>query len=63
VPPPTAELSSIASLLEQITARVTVMAESASASHEAELASELFAIERALAGARRRVDKLAHPRR
>jgi hypothetical protein len=56
-------LSSIATLLEQLTARITVMAESASSAHEDDLASELFGIERSLAGAKRRIDKLVSPRR
>jgi methyl-accepting chemotaxis protein len=63
VPPQTAELSSIASQLEQITARVTAMAESAHAAHEDDLASELFGVERALSGARRRVERVVQPRR
>lgn len=39
------------------------MAESASESHESDLAGELFGVERSLAGARRRVEKLASPKR
>lgn len=63
MPPEIAELSSIATSLEQITLRITAMAESAAHGHDAELSSELFGIERALLGARRRVDKLANAKR
>ena len=52
------ELSSLASLLAQVTDRVTAMAESAAKDKSDELANELFAVERALAGARRRFERL-----
>ncbi|HUY30222.1 MAG TPA: hypothetical protein VMV02_04425 [Acidimicrobiales bacterium] len=63
MPPPTAELSSIATLLDQITVRVTAMAEAASSAHEDDLAAELFGVERALSTAQRRVERLASTRR
>jgi hypothetical protein len=63
VPLQTAELSSIASILEQVTARITAMAESAHAAHEGELARDLFGVERSLTTAKRRVDKLANSKR
>jgi hypothetical protein len=52
------ELSSLASLLDQVTQRVTAMAETASGGRDEDLAVELFGIERALAGARRRFERL-----
>lgn len=52
------ELSSLASLLNQVTDRVTSMAEKAAADKADDLANELFAIERALSGARRRFERL-----
>lgn len=63
VPPQSAELSSIATLLAQITERITAMAEAASAAHETDLAAELFGVERSLTGAQRRVERIASPRR
>ncbi len=63
MPPETSELSSVATLLGQITARVTAMAERAAAQHEDDVAAELFGVERALAGAQRRVERIANPRR
>lgn len=53
-----AELSSIASLLAQLTERVTALAESASAAKKDDVASDLIAVERALTGAGRRLDRL-----
>ncbi|HVC24113.1 MAG TPA: hypothetical protein VND23_00015 [Acidimicrobiales bacterium] len=60
---PTAELSSIATLLDQIVGRVTAMADTASASHEDDLAAELYGVERALSTAQRRVERLSTARR
>ncbi len=62
VPERSAELSSIADQLVQLTARVTAMAEAAETAHESDVAVELFGVERALAGAARRVERLAEPR-
>ena len=49
------ELSSLTALIEQAADRITKMAEEASKSREDDVATELFAIERALSGARRRL--------
>jgi hypothetical protein len=54
-----AELSSLATVLDELTRRVTRNAESAAAAHDEEVASELFAIERALGGASRRLSRLS----
>lgn len=62
MPPSSAELSSIASLLEQLTARVTAMGDAAVAAHEDDLAAELYGVERSLSTAQRRVERLAGPR-
>jgi hypothetical protein len=55
VPIDRSELSSLAGLIEQVTDRITKMAEDASAAKEETTASELFAIERALSSAKRRL--------
>ncbi len=52
------ELSSLSSLLDQVTDRVTAMAESAARDKADDLANELFSIERALSAARRRFERL-----
>jgi hypothetical protein len=54
-----AELSSLATVLDELTHRVTRNAEAAAAAHDEEVASELFAIERALGGASRRLSRLS----
>ena len=54
-----AELSSLATALDELTRRVTVHAEAADAARDEEAARELFAIERAMAGANRRLARLA----
>jgi hypothetical protein len=58
------ELSSLASMLDEVTARLASMAETAAAGDEP-MAAELFEIERNLQGAGRRlaklVDELASP--
>ena len=54
-----AELSSLATVLDELTRRVTRNAEAAAAAHDEEVASELFAIERALGGASRRLSRLS----
>jgi hypothetical protein len=55
VPIDRSELSSLTGLIEQVTDRITKMADQASAAREENVASELFAIERALSGAKRRL--------
>jgi hypothetical protein len=59
---PVAELSSVASALDDLTKRVTDIARRASEEGE-DSATELFAAERALRGAQRRLAKLAIPSR
>jgi len=49
------EAGPCAALIEQVTDRITKMADQASAEKEDEVATELFAIERALTGAKRRL--------
>jgi len=58
-----AELSSLATALAELTRRVATMAESAASARQQELSSELFAVERALRGAGRRLERLVHPGR
>ncbi len=53
--PSPADLSSLATALAELTARVTEHAEHAAAAGDDDLATELFAVERALTGARRRL--------
>jgi hypothetical protein len=62
-PTPTmrAELSSLASALAELTRRISAMAEQAAAAEDDELSSELFAAERALRGAQRRLERLTVP--
>ena len=50
----TAELSSVASAVEELTARITAMAEAALAVKDESAASELYEVERALRTATRR---------
>lgn len=54
-----AELSSITSTLSDVTRRVTVLAEQARDGGDADLAADLFSVERGLAGALRRLDRAA----
>jgi hypothetical protein len=63
VPQDAAELSALASALTEVQRRVSALAERAAASRDEELATELFAIERALTGASRRLDRLTSTRR
>ncbi|HEX3462065.1 MAG TPA: hypothetical protein VHT49_14260 [Acidimicrobiales bacterium] len=53
-----AELSSLATALEELTRRVTAHADAANNSKDEDMAKELFAIERALMGASRRLNRL-----
>jgi hypothetical protein len=55
VPIDRSELSSLTALIEQVTERITKMADQASAAMEEDVATELFAIVRALTGAKRRL--------
>lgn len=54
-----AELSSLATALDELSRRVTEHADAAQARQDEETARELFAIERALNGANRRLSRLA----
>jgi len=53
-----AELSSLATAVDEITRRITAHAEAAEAQKDEEVASELFAIERSLTSANRRLARL-----
>ncbi len=63
MPVRTAELSSVSTALTELTRRLAVMANQAAADHDDDSATELFAIERALTGAGRRLSRLTDPRR
>ena len=52
------ELSSIASSLDQIARRVTVLADAATAAKRDDVGSDLIAVERALLGAVRRLERM-----
>jgi hypothetical protein len=56
--PELSELSSIASSLDQIAARVTVLADAATADKREDVAANLIAVERALVGAVRRLERM-----
>lgn len=58
-PPGRSELSSITTALAELTRRVASIAETAQTDKDEELASELFAVERALRAAARRLGRLA----
>jgi ElaB/YqjD/DUF883 family membrane-anchored ribosome-binding protein len=53
-----AELSSLATALEELTGRVTAIAEEHSGTARDDLATELFEVERALSGAQRRLARV-----
>jgi hypothetical protein len=53
------ELSSLASSLEELTRRLTALAEAAQRDADEESASELFGVERSLNGALRRLRRFA----
>jgi hypothetical protein len=55
-----AEIGSLATTLDELTRRVSALAEAAEASED-ESATELFGVERSLSGALRRLRKLAEP--
>jgi hypothetical protein len=63
MPPDRSELASIATLLDQLTARIAAMGEAAVGERDDAGAAELFAIERALAGASRRITRILGARR
>ncbi len=54
-----AELSSLATALDELTRRVTAHADAAHSVEDEETAKELFAVERALDSANRRLARLA----
>ena len=54
----TAELSSLTTALDEMTKRVTAMADSFAAHRREDLANELYAVERQLANAVRRLGKV-----
>ena len=53
-----AELSSLATALDELTQRITAMADDAASQQRDDVASELFEVERALTGASRRLMKV-----
>jgi hypothetical protein len=63
MPAPLAELSSLATALEELRVRVAALADVAKSNHDDDTATELFAVERALTGAGRRLGRLTSPPR
>ncbi|MGA2303351.1 MAG: hypothetical protein ABSH29_04040 [Acidimicrobiales bacterium] len=57
--PSDAELSSLSSTLKELNDRVSALAESAVATGNEDMARELFAVERALGGALRRLRRFS----
>jgi len=57
------ELSSLATALEELRERVSSLADRARAGQDDDTAAELFAVERALTGAGRRLARLVSPPR
>ena len=55
---PTAELSSLATALDDLTRRVTSIADALTGTEHDLMASELFEVERSLSGAQRRLARL-----
>ena len=53
-----AELSSMSTAVEELTKRITAIAETCSATKRHDLAGELFKAERALQGAQRTLDRV-----
>jgi hypothetical protein len=62
VPIDRSELASTCELLVQLTRRIATMGELAESEHRSDLAKELFSAERALEGARRRLERLSEAR-
>ena len=58
MPAPIAELSSLASALEELRQRVSAIADRAVAEDDDDTAGELFAVERSLIGAARRLGRI-----
>ncbi len=58
VPVDNAELSSLSSLLAELTKRVTTLADRAAGEQDEDASVELYGVERALTGASRRLDRL-----
>ena len=63
MPSPAAELSSLSTALEELSQRVTAIADDYAASKRDDLASELYHAERALVSARRSLARVAHAER
>lgn len=57
---PAAELSSLATALDELARRVTAIAERYAGARRDDLATELYQVERALAGARRGLAKVVN---
>ncbi|HEX4539709.1 MAG TPA: hypothetical protein VH112_05630 [Acidimicrobiales bacterium] len=53
-----AELSSLATALDELTTRITAIADGYARGERDELAADLYAVERALTGAQRRLSKV-----
>jgi len=62
MPAALSELSSVATALDELNRRLVAIADQAASEHDDETASELFAVERALRGALRRLSRLTTPR-
>jgi len=60
--PDLAETSSISASLEQLNQRVTSMADAAAGAKQDDVAADLYAVERALAGAVRRLERMVSGR-
>jgi hypothetical protein len=58
MPAPIAELSSVSTALDELTRRLGAMAEAAESEKDEDTSTELYAVERALRGAHRRLQKL-----
>jgi hypothetical protein len=61
VPAPKAELSSVVTALDDLIRRVAAIADESATSPDDDTATELFAVERALTGARRRLSRVVTP--
>jgi hypothetical protein len=62
MPVPLGELSSVSTALDELTRRLVAIADQAAAEHDDDTASQLFAVERALKGAGRRLQRLTTPK-
>lgn len=63
MPSPAAELSSLATALDELSERVTAIAETYAGNRRDDLATELYQVERALAGARRGLARVLNNQR